>query len=188
MLDIGTGASLIYPILGVKTFGWSFTATDVDQKSLRVAGAQVRFNPVLKHVELRGQADRRRVLQGIIKPNDRFDVTMCNPPFFGNEAEALAASAKKWAKLRQQQADGLSFGGTANELYTQGGEVKFLQILIEESAAFQSQVRWFTTLVSKKGYLKAAVRQLDRIEVAEHRVLPLAQGNKQARILAWRYA
>ena len=30
-IDIGTGASLIYPLLGSKVYGWSFTATDIDR-------------------------------------------------------------------------------------------------------------------------------------------------------------
>lgn len=188
VLDIGTGASLIYPILGVTTFGWSFTATDVSVQSLKVAGALVQFNPVLKHVELRLQPDSRRILHGIIGKGDRFDVTICNPPFFASAAEARSAGAKKWAKLGREGVDGLSFGGTATELFTPGGEVKFLHTLIGESAAFADRVRWFTTLVSKKGYLRAARKQLERVGVAEVRELPLSQGNKQSRILAWRYA
>lgn len=29
-LDIGTGASAIYPLLGAKVYGWAFIATDID--------------------------------------------------------------------------------------------------------------------------------------------------------------
>ena len=30
LLDIGTGASCIYPILGQRTYGWQFVASDID--------------------------------------------------------------------------------------------------------------------------------------------------------------
>ena len=33
-LDIGVGASLIYPIIGVTEYGWSFIGSDIDAKSL----------------------------------------------------------------------------------------------------------------------------------------------------------
>ena len=33
VLDIGTGASLIYPLLGWSVFGWKFIATEVSQES-----------------------------------------------------------------------------------------------------------------------------------------------------------
>ena len=31
VLEIGTGASLVFPILGVKLFGWEFVSTELDQ-------------------------------------------------------------------------------------------------------------------------------------------------------------
>jgi len=30
-LDIGTGASAIYPLLGARVYGWSFLGTDIDE-------------------------------------------------------------------------------------------------------------------------------------------------------------
>lgn len=34
VLEIGTGASLIFPILGVKLFGWEFVSTELDPESI----------------------------------------------------------------------------------------------------------------------------------------------------------
>jgi 23S rRNA (adenine1618-N6)-methyltransferase len=36
-LDIGTGSSIIYPLIGTKTYGWSFIGTDVNQQSIESA-------------------------------------------------------------------------------------------------------------------------------------------------------
>jgi len=31
VLDIGTGATLIYPLIGVKMYNWRFIATEIDE-------------------------------------------------------------------------------------------------------------------------------------------------------------
>ncbi len=48
-IDVGTGASCIYPLLGAKVAGWSFLATEIDavsaewaEKNARANGLQVR--------------------------------------------------------------------------------------------------------------------------------------------------
>lgn len=43
-IDIGTGASCIYPLLGAKVAGWSFLATETDVISAEWAGMNVRAN------------------------------------------------------------------------------------------------------------------------------------------------
>jgi len=37
VLDIGTGASCIYPLLGHQVYNWNFVATDIDSNSLKQA-------------------------------------------------------------------------------------------------------------------------------------------------------
>lgn len=190
-LDIGTGASLIYPILGSKEYDWNFVASDVAERSLKVAGAIAKFNSGLsKKVELRRQPDPTLVFRHIIRPGERFDFTMCNPPFF-ESAEAAGAAAKlKWEKLGKTTGPSptLNFGGQANELWTAGGEPAFLRQMIKESADYASQVGWFTTLVSKKGYLKIAEIEFGRLGITDTRVIGIGQGGKLRRVLCWRGA
>lgn len=186
VLDIGTGASLIYPVLGVREYGWSFVATDIDPRSLLVARAIVEYNRGLQAIEIREQPNPKHIFRNIIGAGDHFDLSMCNPPFYSSCSEANSASRKKWATLGRGN-HGRSFAGSENELHTPGGEAKFLTGMIAESACFSEQVGWFTTLVSKKGYLSSARSQLKGLAVAEHRTIRLAQGNKRMRILAWRF-
>ena len=47
VLDIGTGASCIYPFLGSKLFGWRFLASDINSESLAVAHQNILQNPAL---------------------------------------------------------------------------------------------------------------------------------------------
>ncbi len=187
VLDIGCGASVIYPILGVGEFGWSFVGSEVDPRSTRVAQAIVQFNPALRRsVTIRGQSDPSRLFAGIVREGERFDLSMCNPPFFADREEALRASRKKWKKLGYADR-GLTFGGVDGELWTSGGEAGFLRRMIDESAAYAHQFAWFTTLVSRKGYLRAARQQLEALGATTTKTINMGQGNKRSRILAWRY-
>lgn len=189
-LDVGTGASVIYPILAVREYGWRLVGVEVDATSLKVATAIVSFNPVLaKQVTLRRQPDPLAVFRNVIRPDDHFDFTMCNPPFFASAREATEAANKKWAKLgvAADRPAQLNFGGQANELWTAGGEPDFLRRMIRESVDFQDQVGWFTTLVSKKGYLKIAEKEFTRLGITNHEVIGIGQGGKIRRVLAWRF-
>lgn len=187
-IDIGTGASLIYPILGAREYGWSFLGTDVEDASLKVAGAIASFNPGLdKKVTLRKQHQRNQVFRGIIREGERYDFSMCNPPFFADEAGATSAAESKWDKLGQSTTTGHNFGGKANELWTPGGEPAFLRRMILESVEFKDQVTWFTTLVSKKGYLFSAKQLLEKAKVRHRKVIQMGKGGKIRRVLAWRF-
>lgn len=188
-LDIGTGASLIYPILASGEYGWRMVGSDVDATSLKVATAIAKFNPVLKgKVSLRRQPDTKAIFQNIIAPNDYFDFTMCNPPFFESEKAVKIAAKQKWEKLGvKQETDSptLNFGGRANELWTAGGEPAFLRQMIRESVDFARQVGWFTTLVSKKGYLKIAELEFGRLGITEFKTVGIGGGGKVRRVLCW---
>jgi len=47
VLDIGTGANCIYPIIGSQSYGWKFLATDIDPVSVKTACLFVESNPCL---------------------------------------------------------------------------------------------------------------------------------------------
>ena len=44
VLDVGTGATLIYPLLGVTVFGWSFIAIESDRKSYEHSSSLISQN------------------------------------------------------------------------------------------------------------------------------------------------
>ena len=188
-LDVGTGPGLIYPLLGVGEFGWSFVATDISADSLRVARAVLKFNPHLgRRVTLRRQDAPGRIFRGVVGPDERFAFSVCNPPFYPSAAAATAATRRKWAKLTGDSADeSRNFAGQPHELWTPGGEPAFLRRMATESAELGDRIGWFTTLVSQGGYLKTLRAQLGGLGAAEVRALPLEQGGKRRRVVAWRF-
>ncbi len=190
VLDVGTGANLIYPILGHSTYRWQFVGSELNPHAILAAQKIIEYNPLLQgKIEIRRQADSARILQGIIEPEEFFDLTLCNPPFHESAEAAQAGSRRKVKNLTGKAVSkaNLNFGGQASELWTEGGELEFIRKMIIESNRFKNQVFWFTTLVSKSENLKPIEALLRRSGVFTQRSVPMSQGNKQSRFVAWTF-
>lgn len=189
-LDIGVGANCIYPIIGCTEYKWTFVGSDIDPVSIANARKIITCNPVLTHkIELRLQKNSRNIFEGVIMADDFFDVTICNPPFHSSKEEAEEGTLRKLTSLKGKKASRaqLNFGGNANELWCEGGELRFLQNMISESKRFQNNCKWFTSLVSKEKNLDKLYKKLKVAGVTEYKVIPMHQGTKSSRILAWRF-
>ncbi len=190
VLDIGTGANLIYPILGNSIYDWSFVGAELDPKSIVSAQQIIDKNTNLNgKIELRHQSDSSHIFSGIIGKDEFFDLTICNPPFHESAAEAEAGSSRKVKNLKGKIGvkPTLNFGGQANELWCDGGETKFIERMIRESLEFKFSCFWFTTLVAKEVNLPSIYSNLKRAGVAEMKTIPMSQGNKKSRIVAWTF-
>jgi 23S rRNA (adenine1618-N6)-methyltransferase len=189
-LDIGVGANCIYPIIGTTEYSWSFVGADIDPVALESAKRIVEMNSSLKaHIELRLQSDPRQILRGVIRQGEYFDLTICNPPFHASAAEAKTGALRKLSNLKRKKMTKpvLNFGGQSNELWREGGEEGFVSDLIRESKLFGNSVFWFTTLISKSSNLKVALEAIKNVGAAEVKIIPMSQGNKASRILAWTF-
>lgn len=191
VLDIGTGANCIYPLLGHSDYGWHFTAADIDPVALASAQKNLQANQLQSAVELRLQEQAKHIFEGVIEPEDRFSLTLCNPPFHSSAHEAQAGSQRKWKNLGkldpQRKLPVLNFGGQSNELWCPGGEVGFLRRMAKESQPFAPQVLWFSSLVSKAGNVRDLRIALNKAGAKEIRCINMAQGNKQSRFVAWSF-
>lgn len=86
-IDIGTGASCIYALLGAKMNKWQFVATEVADESVKSAKANVERNGLSASIDVR-QVKPTTFLQAALTPSDgKFDFCMCNPPFFETIAD-----------------------------------------------------------------------------------------------------
>jgi 23S rRNA (adenine1618-N6)-methyltransferase len=190
VLDVGTGANVIYPVVGVHEYGWSFVGSDVDSAALASAEKIMRENPLMRErFELRLQPDRNHSLDGLVTKDDQFEATMCNPPFFGSEQEAMKAGTRKFRNLgkREPERDMRNFGGSESELWVAGGELGFVSKMVRESRNYRSQVLWFTTLVSKKENLPAIYNVFDEVNAIQVKTINMSQGLKSSRFVAWSF-
>lgn len=192
VLDVGTGANLVYPLIGHHEYGWHFVGSDIDRGALASAQAIIDANGGLAGaIELRLQASQASVFKGIIGRHERFDLVMCNPPFHASLDDANAGSARKWKNLGKNtvaaKAPMLNFGGRSAELVCAGGEAGFIRRMIEESTQVPTQCRWFTALVSKADSLRSINHALEAAGVRARRRIEMAQGQKKSRIIAWTF-
>lgn len=189
-LDVGVGASCIYPIIGVTEYGWNFIASDIDPKSLESSQKIADSNTALQHkIECRLQEDPAQFFSGIISAEEKIDLTFCNPPFHSSTEEAQKGSHRKASNLsgKKIKTPELNFAGLSNELVYEGGESAFVNHMIRESKEFASNCYWFSTLVSKESNLKKIYKTLNEMEITMVKTIPLGTGNKTSRVIAWSY-
>jgi len=207
LLDIGTGANGIYPLLACKIYGWQCVGSDISEPSLESVAAIIANNPDLQDgFTLRKQTDKNHIFNGIIQPGEFFDVSVCNPPFHTSLEEALKGSQRKLDNLARNRGEKvarankssnaksstansptLNFGGMEAELWCNGGEQLFLKKMIQESKLFANQCRWFTSLVSKVENVKPAKKLIQKAGALDVREIEMVQGNKITRIIAWTF-
>ena len=189
-LDVGLGASCIYPIIGVTEYGWRFIGSDIDPKSIASAQNIVNSNSSIKDkIECRLQKNPKDVFQGIIGKEDKIELIICNPPFHSSIEEAQKGTRRKIKNLsgKKVKTPELNFAGISNELICDGGEYKFIQNMIRESEKFSKNCYWFSTLVSKQSHLKGIYKLLEKIEANQIKRIPMGTGNKSSRIVAWTF-
>lgn len=190
VLDIGVGANCIYPIIGHQVYGWQFVGSDIDPVAIRSASLIIASNPSLKgKIECRLQSTPSNIFSNILKPGERFDLCICNPPFHSSAEEAASATGRKTHNLSKDKSSKvlLNFGGQSNELTYEGGEAEFVRRMIKQSAEVPNGCRWFSTLISRKDNLYAVNKALKKAEATEVRIIEMAQGHKQSRLVAWTF-
>lgn len=190
VLDLGVGANCIYPILGIKEYGWSFVGTDISRIALKNAHDIILNNKNLRsNIELRLQAKSEQLFEGVVSTKEYFEVSICNPPFHSSAEEAAKGTLRKLKNLGQKERQNptLNFGGQEQELWCAGGEAQFLNNMILQSKDFANSIGWFTSLVSKEAHLKTAYKTLNKAGIKTVKTIPMGQGNKKSRILAWTF-
>jgi len=165
-MDIGTGASLIYPLIGASEYGWKFISSECDTDSFasaqRIASANAQLD-----IDVRLQPDASKILQGVLNTAETVDFVMCNPPFFDSPEAFMLENARKQRNLlknahkrgsplvsrtargaRTRTANTLprgaqgaaqgsnNFAGDASELWCAGGEVAFIKKMAQESQVY----------------------------------------------------
>jgi len=190
VLDIGVGANCIYPIIGAQAYHWSFVGTDIDSIALANAQKIITTNPsITNSISFRKQDNPNSIFNGIIHKDDFFHLSICNPPFHQSQEEATQGSLRKLKNLTGQEKQDLllNFGGQSNELWCRGGDEAFLRSMIYQSQHYAENVLWFTSLVAKKSTLKTIYKTLKKVKAKSVKTIPMGQGNKVSRIVAWSF-
>ncbi|KAF3066454.1 putative methyltransferase-like protein C27D7.08c [Daldinia childiae] len=182
-LDIGTGASLIYPLLGcVQRPSWTFIATDVNTKSLSYARKNVQLNNLQSRIRVVG-----RTITDCLIPLDELGLetinfTMVNPPFYTSEAELTDLAKQK------SRPPNTACTGAPVEMVCTGGEIGFIQRMIDESLVLRERVQWYTCMLGKQSSLEVLVGILKEYGVTNYAITAFVQGNKTRRwAIGWSF-
>lgn len=190
-MDIGTGASCIYPIIAASAYGWRMIASEIDPTSIASARGIVKSNGHDDLIAMRCQElSNSSIFDGVLRSGEYIDFCMCNPPFYPSLEAFQAENARKLrglAKSRKRRmavtpyeevaattstnqweeegkaVSSNNFGGTDFELWCKGGEVAFVKRIISESKQYWDRCLWFSSLVSRKDNLDKIERSLFKL-------------------------
>lgn len=239
-LDIGTGASCIYPLLGSAHLGWRFVATEVDPASVLSARHNVALNSWEGRIEIRqvhaetakghsqkaelpatsstsaapalccmgdatveatgginsaaedaemrreavlangghGTSSNAPILVGVIKANESYAFSMCNPPWFApHETPQPNRAMRPHARC----------AASDSELYTDGGEARFIARMAADSSTIRERVVWYTSLVGRRASVHAALQAVRRAGAVHVRSTEISQGSTSRWAVAWSF-
>ncbi|RYP53340.1 hypothetical protein DL768_001697 [Monosporascus sp. mg162] len=182
-LDIGTGASLIYPLLAcAQRPAWTFIATDVDAKSIAYARRNAELNSLQSRIRVVG----RDIAAPLVPLDDlnieTIDFVMVNPPFYASDSELLDLARQKSRPPHS------ACTGAPIEMVCEGGEVGFVRRIINESLILRRRVQWYTAMLGKQSSLDVLVSLLKENGIDNYAMKTFVQGNKTRRwALGWSF-
>ncbi|KAI0334613.1 S-adenosyl-L-methionine dependent methyltransferase [Cubamyces sp. BRFM 1775] len=179
-LDVGTGASAIYPLLGCRTHAhWSFTATELDEISLRCARSNVEINGLRDRIAVTPAQPDGLILAPLSDSDAVYDFTMCNPPFYSSREEVLQS-----AEAKELGPNAVCTGADV-EMITPGGETAFVGRMVDESMQLRGKCRWFTSMLGKMSSLTDIVQSLKSKQIDNYAISEFVQGQTRRWVIAW---
>ncbi|KAK7447119.1 hypothetical protein VKT23_013744 [Stygiomarasmius scandens] len=187
-VDIGTGASVIYPLLACSLESeWMMYASDIDELSLSYARKNIQDNHLQDRIELIDASESHdKPNKPILWPlflhsNSSFYFTMCNPPFYGS-TEEVARSAREKALEPSAVCTGADV-----EMITPGGERNFVLQMVRESTEVQTRCKYYTSMLGKLSSVEAVVGLLKELRISNYAVTEFAQGQTRRWAVGWSF-
>ncbi|KAM6987825.1 RNA N(6)-adenosine-methyltransferase mettl16 isoform 1-T2 [Tautogolabrus adspersus] len=183
-IDIGTGASCIYPLLGATMNGWYFLATEVDDICFDYATKNVEQNNLSDLIKV-VKVPQKTLLMDALKEETEivYDFCMCNPPFFANQLEAKGVNSRN---SRRPPPSSVNTGGVT-EIMAEGGELEFVKRIIHDSLQLKKRLRWYSCMLGKKCSLTPLKEELRKQGVPKVTHTEFCQGRTMRWALAWSF-
>ncbi|MBN3308322.1 MET16 methyltransferase, partial [Amia calva] len=183
-IDIGTGASCIYPLLGATMNGWYFLATEVDDICYDYAKRNVEQNHLSDLIKV-VKVPQKTLLMDALKEETAlvYDFCMCNPPFFANQLEAKGVNSRN---ARRPPPSSVNTGGVT-EIMAEGGELEFVKRIIHDSLQLKKRLRWYSCMLGKKCSLTPLKEELRKQGVPKVTHTEFCQGRTMRWALAWSF-
>ncbi|KZT53193.1 hypothetical protein CALCODRAFT_440486, partial [Calocera cornea HHB12733] len=183
-IDIGTGASAIYTLLGCRSHAsWSMVGTvDVDATSLHWARENVALNGLQDRIEVMAVDMSQPIVQPLVAhPDIQFDFLMCNPPFYSSADEIADLAA-----MKEFDPNGVCTGSD-NEMIIAGGEVGFVGQIVRESVQLRTRCRWYSSLLGKLSSVREIVELVRSEKINNYVIGEITQGRTKRWAIAWSF-
>ncbi|CAE6372606.1 unnamed protein product [Rhizoctonia solani] len=186
-LDIGTGSTAIYPLLACSIHKtWRFIAADIDSRSLAAARTNIEQNPTVKdRIYLYPTTQDAPILSPLLPENlarigiSYIAFSMCNPPFY-SDLEDINRSAEN----KEYDPHAVCTGALV-EMITPGGEVAFVQRMIDESMKLRET--WYTSLLGKMSSVTSLIHSIKEKGIDNYAITELVQGSTRRWVIAWSF-
>ncbi|OWA51847.1 Methyltransferase-like protein 16 [Hypsibius exemplaris] len=176
-LDIGSGASCIYALLGWRKNGWSFVTTEADEEALRFAQQNVVKNGAAEKITVLPAYGSSHLLETVKSTGREFQFCMCNPPFFGSLAERDEKASYKPPKHACNPV-------AETDAVVEGGEVAFVSQMIGESVQLSDKIKIYSSMLGKKSSVAPLKAILDAQKIP-YTTTEFCQGRTMRWGLAW---
>ncbi|KAJ6557965.1 S-adenosyl-L-methionine dependent methyltransferase [Mycena capillaripes] len=183
-MDVGTGASAIYPLLSCSLDpNWSFIATDVDKFSLESARLNVEQNDLVGRIRVFETTPDAPIFTPLHEDlNSTIDFVMCNPPFYSS-LEDVAASADS----KEFEPNAVCTGADV-EMITPGGESSFVRRMVDESLILRERCRWYTSMLGKMSSLTDVVGAIRGHSIENYGITEFIQGSTRRWAVVWSFS
>ncbi|KAI6223446.1 U6 small nuclear RNA (adenine-(43)-N(6))-methyltransferase [Aphelenchoides besseyi] len=191
-LDIGTGASCIYPLLGARECGWQFYATELNSESAEQAKENVERNSLVDRVSVL-KVDGTHFFKDVFEYTRELTFCVCNPPFYQDtelEQKFCQSSSGVHQNLCGNEVMNSPHSQTFakdHELAIEGGEVQFVRKIIDESCEYGSRIRFCSSMLGKKSSIRPLKSHLVALGITNCAVHILAQGKTHRWVLVWSF-
>ncbi|KAI8093706.1 S-adenosyl-L-methionine dependent methyltransferase [Halteromyces radiatus] len=181
-IDIGVGASCIYPLLGCQMHPhWRFLGTELDAESFDYAKKNVDRNGLQDRISLVLNKDENKIF--LLDPSiDSYDFCMCNPPFYASQEELQQGLENK------ELEPSAICTGTTSEMITEDGEYGFIKRMILESKRYKYRIQWYTSMMGLKRTIRPITQLLKQQGITNYVVTEFCQGRTKRWGIAWSFS
>uniref|UniRef100_A0A1I8PVK0 U6 snRNA m(6)A methyltransferase n=1 Tax=Stomoxys calcitrans TaxID=35570 RepID=A0A1I8PVK0_STOCA len=184
-IDIGCGSSCIYSLLAAKKNEWSMVALETNPSNLVYAQKNIERNKLENKIVLFSQKQKDHIFQEYFEASDAltlYDFCLCNPPFYDSLSEVSnTRNPQKRPPPRNCPT------GYKDELSCYGGEVKFVEQIIDESLQYKDKIRIFTSMLGLKSSLNQLKHILKSKNISNYCTTEFHQGNTTRWAIAWSF-
>ncbi|XP_065208840.1 U6 small nuclear RNA (adenine-(43)-N(6))-methyltransferase [Planococcus citri] len=181
-IDIGTGATCIFPLLAAKNNGWKMIGTEINETSVNIAVENIRRNSLDHLISIKTVPDTV-FLDGVFDKMETFDFCMCNPPFFSSEQDVDSTQKSRTANRKEPNN---CRTGVSDEIISPGGEVEFIRNIIRDSLKLRERIKIYTTMMGHKSSLEILIKDLQSHGLTYSQTM-FCQGHTIRWALAWTF-